>query len=307
VVVTTTSVLCDLTQQIAETTVTLNCLLNPGTDPHTYQTKPSDRQAIEQADLILYDGYNYSPRLIAMVKDSPTEAVRVAAYEAAVPHPLMGRPHDHGAEGAPGDPDHGHGDAHDEGFAAAEQVPDPHIWHSAVNNGAIAAVIAANLAQVNPDQAILYTQNADRLATQFNEIDRWIKTQVATVPVNQRQLVTTHNSFGYFAEAYDFEVQGALSGLNTDAKPTPGTLTALVEQIKAAQVPAIFAETTTNPELIAAVAKDAGVEVATESLFVEGPGGPDTAAETTQAMLVANTCVVVDALGGSCDRASAPL
>ena len=314
VVVATTSVICDLTQQIAEATVALTCLLEPGVDPHTYQVKPSDRQAIEQADLILYDGYDASPSLINMVEDSTTAAMRVAVYEAAVPNPLMGaaHDHDHGAEANHEDAhDHAHdGDDQEQGQGATanvDLVPDPHVWHSAPHNAAIVAVIAENLAQVNPDQATFYTDNADRLATQFTEIDGWIRTQVATVPAEQRQLVTTHESFGYFADAYGFEVKGALSGLSTDQRPTPGALTALVDQVKAAQVPAIFAEATTNPQLIEAVAKDAGVAVAPQPLFVEGPGGPGSEAETVQAMLVTNTCTVVEALGGRCDRATVPL
>lgn len=76
--------------------------------------------------------------------------------------------------------------------------------------------------------------------------------------------------------------------------------------MKAAEVPAIFAETTTNPQLIEAVAKDANVTVAAQPLFVEGPGGPNTPAETTQAMLILNTCTVVDALGGQCDLTGVP-
>lgn len=331
-VVATTSVLCDLTQQIAETTVALTCLLAPGTDPHTYQVKPSDRQALEQADLVLYDGYGFAPTIIHMVEGSTSEAVRVAVYEQAVPDPLMGKAHNHNhnhdaetvqADGD--DPDHGHdhnaeatddhgkehadhADEHNHDVAAdADLVPDPHIWHSATNNAAMALIIADRLAEINPDQAGLYAENADRLTAEFEAIDTWIQTQVATVPADQRQLVTTHDAFGYFAAAYGFEVSGALSGISTDEKPTPGTLTALVEQVKAAQIPAIFAETTTNSELIETVAKNAGVKVAAQPLWVDGPGGPGTEAETTQAMLVANTCAVVEALGGSCDRASAPL
>jgi manganese/iron transport system substrate-binding protein len=313
VVVATTSVLCDLTQQIAETTVALTCLLDPGTDPHTYQVKPSDRQALEQADLVLYDGYGSAPTLIEMVEGSSTEGTRVAVYEQAVPNPLMSEAHDHDAEAAHADGDgdsHTEDQEHDEEPSATADggaAPDPHIWHSATHNAAMASVIADRLAEVNPDQADLYAENASRLITQFEAIDRWIQTQVATVPADQRQLVTTHNSFGYFADAYGFEVKGALSGLSTDQKPTPGALTALVEQVKAAQVPAIFAETTTNPQLIETVAKDAGVTVAEQPLFVEGPGGPGSAAETMQDVLVMNTCVVVEALGGSCDRANAPL
>ena len=311
VVVATTGVLCDLTQQIAETTVALTCLLDPGTDPHTYQVKPSDRQAIEQADLILYDGYGFAPTLIAMVEDSATEAARVAVYEAAVPTPLLGAAHDHGHDhGHDQDAaahDDGHDDGHDHGAeAAAEAVPDPHIWHDAAHNAAMVAVIAERLAVANPTQADRYATNAERLATQFNAIDGWIQTQVATVPASARQLVTTHDAFGYFAEAYGFEVKGALTDLNADAKPTPGTLTALVEQVKAAQVPAIFAETTTAPQLIETVARDAGVTVAEQPLFVEGPGGPGTEAVTMQDLLVVNTCAIVEGLGGRCDRTTAP-
>lgn len=328
-VVATTGVICDLTQQIAETTVALTCLISPGTDPHTYQVQPSDRQAIEQADLILYDGYGLVPSLIGMIEDSSTGVVRVAVYEKAVPEPLMGAAHhhDHGAEATHDgehaheeehahEGEHAHGEEHaHEGEPGGEQgataeadlVPDPHIWHSAANNGAIVQVIAESLAQVNPDQADRYAENAARLVTQFDQIDGWIQAQVATVPPAQRRLVTTHDAFGYFADAYGFEVAGALSGLSTEEKPTPGTLTVLVDQVKAAQVPAIFAETTINPQLIEAVAKDAGVAVAAQPLWVEGPGGPGTDAETMQAMLVTNTCIVVDALGGKCVRDSAPL
>ncbi|WP_035984933.1 metal ABC transporter solute-binding protein, Zn/Mn family [Leptolyngbya sp. KIOST-1] len=317
VVVATTSVICDLTEQIAETTVALTCLLEPGVDPHTYQVRPSDRQAIEQADLILYDGYNAAPSLIAVVENSTTAAERVAVFEVAVPDPLLGAAHDHSHDhghdhshdhGHDHDHDHGHDHDHDHGATAdGELVPDPHVWHNPIHNAAMVSVIADSLAQINPDQADFYAENADRLASQFAEIDRWIQAQVTTVPADQRQLVTTHEAFNYFAAAYGFEVKGALSGLSTEERPTPGAMRALVDQVKAAQVPAIFAEDTTNPQLIESVANDAGVSVAEQPLLVEGPGERGSDAETVQAMLVANTCTIVSALGGECDRASAPL
>jgi manganese/iron transport system substrate-binding protein len=95
-------------------------------------------------------------------------------------------------------------------------------------------VIATNLAQVNPDQADFYQDNAAQISAQFTELDSWIQTQVETVPVNNSRLVTTHDSFRYFADAYDFEVKGALSGLSTAEKPSTAALTALVEQVKGA-------------------------------------------------------------------------
>ncbi len=324
-VVATTNVLCDLTQQIAESTVNLTCLMGPGQDPHTYQVTPSDRQAMEQAALILYDGFDSAPSITAMVETTNTDAPQVAVYRAAVPNPLMGmahaHSHDHGTESKEA---HAHDHAHDHGAEAeathdhsgtaaaadgnaAELVPDPHVWHNAANNAAIATVIAESLTDINPDQAELYQQNAARLSEQFIQIDQWIVAQVETIPANQRKLVTTHDSFRYFADAYGMEVAGALGGLSTDEKPTPSALTALVDQVKATEVPAIFAETTTNPQLIETVAKNAGVAVASQPLFVEGPGGPGAAAETTQMMLIVNACTVVNALGGTCNQAEAPL
>jgi manganese/iron transport system substrate-binding protein len=186
-------------------------------------------------------------------------------------------------------------------------VPDPHVWHNARHNAALAEVIAEALAQVNPDQASRYQAKATQLADQFIALDDWIQTQAATVPAQNRRLVTTHDAFRYFAEAYGFEVKGALSGLNTDAQPSPKALTALVDQIKAATVPAIFAESTTNPALIQTVANNAGVAVADQPLMVEGPGDPDSVAPNTQAMLVVNTCTIVNALGGTCQTSEAPL
>ena len=324
-VVATTSVLCDLTEQVAADTIALTCLMEPGQDPHTYQARPSDRQAIDEADLVLYDGYNFAPSVSGLVEASSNTAPKVAVFEAAVTDPLMGKGHDHDhnhaegeahdhgegeahdhAEGEAHDHDHAEGEAHDHG-ETADLVPDPHIWHSASNNAAMVEVIATNLAQINPDQADFYQDNAALLSAQFTELDGWIQTQVDTIPVNNRRLVTTHDSFRYFADAYDFEVKGALSGLSTEEKPSAGALTALVDQVKGATVPAIFAETTTNPDLINTVANDAGVKVAEQPLFVEGPGGPGTTAETTQAMLVANTCTIVNALGGTCDEEDAPI
>jgi manganese/iron transport system substrate-binding protein len=336
-VVATTSVLCDLTQQVAADTIALTCLMEPGQDPHTYQARPSDRQAIDDADLVLYDGYNFAPSVLGLVEASTNTAPKVAVFEAAVPDPLMGKGHDHDhdhAEGEAHDHDHAEGEAHDHDHAegeahdhaegeahdhdhaegethdhgeTADLVPDPHIWHSASNNAAMVEVIATNLAQVNPDQADFYQDNAAQLSAQFTELDGWIQTQVDTIPVNNRRLVTTHDAFRYFADAYDFEVKGALSGLSTEEKPSAAALTALVDQVKGATVPAIFAETTTNPDLINAVASNAAVKVAEQPLFVEGPGGPGSAADTTQEMLVANTCTIVNALGGTCNESDAPI
>lgn len=334
-VVATTSVVCDLTEQIAADTIDLVCLMEPGQDPHTYEPTPSDRAAIEDADLILGDGYGFAPDIAELLQATSNPAPQVTVFEAAVPDPLRGaghthdhahdhdHDHDHGETAAAHDHTHDHD--HDHGEPAAQEhdhdhesdpagtaaatgdVPDPHIWHDAAHGAAMVEVIQQNLADMAPDHADLYAEQAAAIATQLMDIDAWIQTQAATVPAERRQLVTTHDSFRYFAAAYDFEVAGALSGLSTDQELPAGRLTELVDQVKAANVPAIFAETTTNPKNIEAIAQDAGVSVPAQPLFVEGPGGSGTAATTYQEMLVVNTCTIVDGLGGSCAIADAPL
>ena len=111
-VVATSGVLCDLARQIAEDTITLTCLLAPGQDPHTYQARPSDRQAVDTADLVLYEGYDFAPSVLNVVVSSRNPAPKVAVLEAAVPNPLMGQGHDH---------DHSHDHDH-------EHEANEHIW-----------------------------------------------------------------------------------------------------------------------------------------------------------------------------------
>ncbi|MEM6353815.1 MAG: zinc ABC transporter substrate-binding protein [Cyanobacteria bacterium P01_D01_bin.14] len=112
-VVASYSVLCDLTQQIAEDTVDVTCLIEAGEDPHVYSATPSDRRAIENADLVLYGGYGFEPDIIQMVESTDGNTPVVAVSEIAVTDPLLGEAHDHSSHGKEGHDDHGH-DAHDE-------------------------------------------------------------------------------------------------------------------------------------------------------------------------------------------------
>lgn len=333
-VVATSSVLCDLTQQIAEETVALTCLIQPNQDPHLYEATPSDRRAIEDADLVLYGGYAYETALIRIINATDTPAPKVAVFEEAVSTPLMGEPHDHehGHDEEHGhagehshDDEHSHADDHDHAeeaeqggtaVAVAEddhdhdhadasgEVPDPHIWHSAANGARIAEVIRDNLEAVSPENAALYQQNAETVVAELNQIDEWIREQVVTVPEPQRRLVTPHDSLQYFANAYGFTVEGALEGLSTEQRPSAARMSELVDVVREAEVPAIFAEATTNRNLIESIANDANVTVAEQPLYVEGPGGEDSLAPNYQSMLIANTCNIVDSLGGQCDASA---
>jgi manganese/iron transport system substrate-binding protein len=193
-VVATSSVLYNLTQTIASTTIALTCLVKAGTDPHVYEPTPADRRAIEDAQLVLYSGYNFEPSLIKLIQASSTSTPKIAVGEAAVPTPLVGRQEQKHA-----------GEEH-----AEAKEPDPHVWHDAKNGIQMVKVIQDNLTKVAPANADRYAKNAQALTAELTQIDSWIQSQIATIPSTSRKLVTTHDALGYYSEAYKIPIEGAL-------------------------------------------------------------------------------------------------
>ncbi|MGG6268917.1 metal ABC transporter solute-binding protein, Zn/Mn family [Leptolyngbya sp. AN03gr2] len=271
-VVATNTILCDLTRQIAAATVNLTCLVKPGADPHVYQATPEDRKAIEQANLVLYGGYNFEPTLIKLIQASSNSAPKVAVNELAVPKPQQ---------------------FEEDGKTEA----DPHVWHNAQNGVRIAEVIRDNLAKIAPNNATLYADNAKKVTGEIGQIDSWIKTQISTIPQASRTLVTTHDALGYYSQAYNIPV-AALEGISTEEKPTAAKVKELVGEIQEKKVPTIYAELSVNPQVIQTVANEANVKVAEAEIYADGLGEAGSRGETYQKMLIANTIAIVEGLGG---------
>lgn len=290
-VVATGSVLCNLAETIAASTIDLTCLIQAGVDPHVYEPTPADRRAIEDAQVIFYFGYDFEPSLIRLIEASSHSVPKVAVGEAAVPDPLMGE-HSH-AHDEEHDHDHEHAEAPAEG-----EVPDPHVWHSAENGIRMVEVIETALSETAPANAELYAQNAEALTAELTQIHDWIKSQVATIPQNSRKLVTTHDALGYFAATYGIPVEGALQGLSTDEQPTAARVRELTEEIQASQVPTIFAEAIENTRLLETIANEANVKIFDRELFADGLGEAGSAGDTYPKMLIANTQAIVEGLGG---------
>jgi manganese/iron transport system substrate-binding protein len=287
-VVATTGVICDITKEIAQSSIDTICLIKPGDDPHAYQTKPEDRKAIETANLILYGGYDHEPSIIKLIKSSSNSAPKIAVHELAVPKPLIGE-HEHEAEKAEGKP-----------HAEDEKVPDPHVWHNPQNGIRMVETIRDELKKVSPSNAEIYTSNAAKLTADLQKLDTWIKAQIATIPADKRKLVTTHDALSYYANAYGLEIAGALQGVTTEEQPTAARIAELSSEIKSAGVPTIFAETTTNPKLMETVAREANVKISDKELYSDELGGPGSGADSYEGMLKTNTCAITSGLGGNC-------
>jgi manganese/iron transport system substrate-binding protein len=270
-VVATSTLIADWTTQVAGNQIELTSILQPGADPHVYEPVPADTIAFEQADLIFYNGYNLEPNLIRLLNAAGVNARRVAVAEVVPPLDL------------------------DDGGAT---VPDPHVWGDVSNVVPMVEAIRDELIALAPDQADLFTANAAAYIDEVNQLHTWIAAQTSTIPPAQRQLVTTHDAFQYYAQAYGLTVVGTLIGLSTEEQPSARTVQQLVQDIRRLGVPTIFAETTINPQLIGTVAAEAGVALAAEELYSDSVGAPGSGGETYLAMMTANTRVIVENLGG---------
>jgi manganese/iron transport system substrate-binding protein len=271
-VVVTNTVLCDLTKQIAASSIDLICLLSPGSDPHIYQLTPAARQSIEDAKLLLYGGYNLEPELTKAIKSTSNPALKLAVNEVAIPQPQQ--------------------------FTEdGKSTIDPHVWHNAQNGIKLAEVIEVNLSNLVPAQAKFYRQNTQKLTSEITTIDRWMRSQIKTIPTTNKVLVTTHDSLGYYAKAYGLSI-ATLAGVSTDEKPNAARARELIDRIKKTQVPTIYAELTLNPSLIQTIAKEANVKVSEREIYADGLGEVKSSGGTYQKMLIANTQAIVTGLGG---------
>ncbi len=270
-VVSTSTIIADLTARIGGEEIEHQGILQPGADPHVYEPTPRDSVALEQADLILYNGFNLEPGLIKLIESTGVQADKYAVGEVVEPLKFEYQ---------------------------GQQEPDPHVWGSATNAIAMTEAIRDRLIELSPENEAEFRANAERLIRELQQVDQWITEQIATIPENQRQLVTTHDAFQYYTNAYGLEMAGTLIGISTEEQPSAQTVKKLVNELKQRQISAIFAETTINPQLIKTVAEEAGVQLAPQELYSDSIGAPGSKGDSYIKMLVANTESIVKSLGG---------
>jgi ABC-type Zn uptake system ZnuABC Zn-binding protein ZnuA len=155
------------------------------------------------------------------------------------------------------------------------------------------------LVAADPDNAATYEANAAAYIAELDTLDAWVMEQIATLPEDQRRLVTSHESLAYYAHRYGLEIIGtAFGSLSTEAgDPAAADIAALVAGIQAQNVRAIFAENTSNPDLMEAVAAEAGVTLA-PTLYTDALGPAGSGVETYVDLIRTNTDQIVAALSG---------
>ena len=321
------SVLCDLLDTIAADTIDLTCLIEGGVDPHTYRPTPRQSKAIEEAQVIVYGGYDFEPRVITLVERVAESKPVIALHEAVVTDPIMADGHDHGHEDHDDHDDHDDHKDHDhddhdhddhkdhdhddhdhddhkdhDDHESAELSPDPHVWHDVNNAIAMVEYLQSMMLQIAPAQAATYLENSNKLTSELVRLHPWIQNQVATIPEGQRVLITTHDALNYYVRAYEFEGYQQLQGLSSEDSPSAEDVRNLVTEIRETQVPTIFAEVTASDRVLKNVAREAGVTISDTRLVADGLGKPGSTTDTYTKMMVSNTCAIVDGLGGQCSE-----
>jgi ABC-type Zn uptake system ZnuABC Zn-binding protein ZnuA len=282
-VVATTTQAADFTRNVGGDNVEVVGLLAPNTDPHEYEVRPRDLQALTDADLVVRSGGDLDEWLADAIEGSGTEAPVVTLFDNVK---TIEGGHDEHAE-----------EAEHAGEEEAHEV-DPHWWQDPRNAIVAAAEIERALSEADPAHADAYAANADRYEARLRKLDRTVATCIDKVPAAQRKLVTTHDALGYYAQRYGIEVIGAvIPSLSTSGQPSAGETAELVDTIRDEDVKAIFAESSVNAKVEQAIARETGATVG-KALWADtlGPAGSD--GETYIDSIVSNTRALVDGFSG---------
>jgi ABC-type Zn uptake system ZnuABC Zn-binding protein ZnuA len=279
-VVVTFSILSDFVQQVGGNFVEVTTLVGPGGDAHTFEPTPEDGKALVNAKVIVENGLEFETWLEDLYTASGSTATRIVASQGIETIAAE----EHAGEEHAGE-EHGHGEF------------DPHVWHDVNNAIAMVETIRAGLSAADPTNAAIYQANADRYTAELQALNTEIEQQIAALPAERRKLVTTHDTFGYFAKRYGFEVVGtALASISTESgDPSAAELADLITQIKTVGVPAIFAENVSNSNIMETVAREAGVELA-PTLYTDALGESGSEGENYIAMMRYNVTTIVTAL-----------
>jgi zinc/manganese transport system substrate-binding protein len=267
-VVATTSQLGDIVREVGGEAVDVHQVLQPATDPHEYEPRPSDVTATASAKVVFASGLGLDGWVDDVVEQSGGDAPVVEVGD-AVPTKLAGEEgHDHADE------DHAEGEAHADEAGHEEEGHDhegefdPHWWHDPKNVAQAVTTIRDAIVKADPDAAPAVRRSAAAYLAKVRSLDAGIAKCISAVPKAERKLVTSHDAFNYFAHRYGITVVGAtIPSQTTRAQPSAGQVAELTALIRSEGVKAIFPESSVNPSLSRAIAKETG---ATSNLTLYG-------------------------------------
>jgi manganese/iron transport system substrate-binding protein len=268
-VVATTPILADLARQVGGARLEVTSIMPPNADAHDFEPKPADLVRVEGAGMIVEHGLHLDAWASDLIKNAGSSAPTVVATT--------------GVQTIASD---------EEGFSEG----DPHVWFDPRNVKIMVDNIAAALVSVDPDGTSPYEARRDAYKAQLDQLDQAIANQIATIPSERRKLVTNHDAFAYYVARYGLTFVGSvIPSIDSRAEPSAKDTAELIDKIKAEGVPAIFTESSINPELEEQLAKEAGVKVVS-NLYGDTLGEPGSGADTYIGMMETDTRLIVEAL-----------
>lgn len=284
-VVATTTIVGDVVRQIGGDLIDLTVLMQPGIDPHSFEFTPQDVTKVAESSVVFINGAGLEAFMTSLIQNASTNVNVVDLSTGIKLLQFKGGHADEHAAGTPeatGEHDH-------------ESGNDPHVWWNPQNVAIWSDTIAKTLGEKDSANAETFTANASAYKAKLQELDSWATSKVNSLPEANRKLVTDHDTFGYLADHYHFELVGAvLPNLSTQSEPSAQDLAQLQDAIKQYQVKAIFVGNTVNPSLAQRVADDTGTKLV--HTYTDSLGEPDSEAGNYLDFMRASVTTIVDSL-----------
>ncbi|HUR84628.1 MAG TPA: metal ABC transporter substrate-binding protein [Solirubrobacteraceae bacterium] len=267
-VVATTTQVGDLARAVAGDRAEVRQILSANSDPHAYEPRPSDVEAVTGADIVLRSGGDLDDWLEGVLDNAGSGAKTVTLLDSV----------------------------------QVRRPGDPHWWQDPRNAENAVVVIHRALVAADPDGRPAYDANAVHYVRDLRRMDTAIAACMRSIPARRRKLVTDHDALGYYAGRYDIDVIGTvIPALSTQAQASGGEVARLVRTIRREGVKTIFSESSANPKLTRAIARDAGAKLG-PALYADSLGPEGSAGETVLGSLRANTLALADGFSGGSAR-----
>ena len=256
------SILGDIVREVGGADVSLTTLVGPDGDAHGYEPTPGDAKKLADARVLFVNGLEFETWLPKLAKASGFAGQTVTASQGVKARKFAGHGDDHDHEH-----DHDHGDDHDHGHGHGGEGghhhhgdADPHAWQSLANGVIYARNVAEGLAAADPARAQAYRTRADAYIARLAALDASVRKTFDAIPADRRKVVTSHDAFGYFGDAYGVTFIAAM-GVSTDAEPSAREVAGIIEQVRRERVPAVFVENISSPRLVEQIARETGAKV----------------------------------------------
>ena len=273
-VVTTTGMIQDIVRNLGKDHLQVVALMGPGVDPHLYKATASDTRKLYLADIIFYNGLHLEGKMIPILKKMRTKAVYAVTEE--IPRNLLRKP------------------------PQMHNAYDPHVWFDVSLWIRAAKKVQSVLEKQDPSFAEQYRKNGTMYQSKLQNLHKWVLKKIASIDKEKRILVTAHDAFGYFGQAYNIKVIG-LQGISTAAEYGIRDIERVVDMLVKCKIRAVFVESSVSRKSIEAVIQGCqsqghSVKIG-GSLFSDAMGPEGTPQGSYVGMVKHNVNCIVAALG----------